>query len=45
VAIIELKDRKWWRDTHYYGEPFKAPEWRAQWAESTYDNTQGLTYA
>jgi SnoaL-like domain len=33
VAIIELRDGKMWRDTRYYGEPFEAPEWRAQWVE------------
>jgi hypothetical protein len=33
VAIIELKDGKWWRDTRYYAEPFEAQEWRAQWVE------------
>jgi SnoaL-like domain len=33
VAIIELRDGKMWRDTRYYSEPFKAPEWRAQWVE------------
>ena len=33
VLIIELKDGKMWRDTRYYGEPFKAPEWRAKWVE------------
>ena len=35
VAIIELRDGKWWRDTRYYGEPFEAPEWRAPWVERT----------
>jgi hypothetical protein len=33
VAIIELREGKMWRDTRYYGEPFEAPEWRAQWVE------------
>ena len=33
VAIIELRDGKWWRDTRYYAEPFESPEWRAQWVE------------
>jgi SnoaL-like protein len=33
VLIIELRDGKMWRDRRYYGEPFEAPEWRAQWVE------------
>src|SRR5215211_4662564 len=33
VLILELKDGKMWRDTRYYAEPFKAPEWRTQWVE------------
>jgi hypothetical protein len=33
VLIIELKDGKMWRDRRYYAQPFKAPEWRAQWVE------------
>ncbi|MDQ3863270.1 MAG: hypothetical protein M3317_07200 [Actinomycetota bacterium] len=33
VLIIELKERKIWRDTRYYAEPFEAPKWRAQWVE------------
>jgi len=33
VMILELKDGRIWRDRRYYGEPFEAPEWRAQWVE------------
>jgi hypothetical protein len=33
ILIIELRDGKMWRDRRYYGEPFEAPEWRAQWVE------------
>lgn len=33
VAIIELRDRKMFRDTRYYAEPFEAPAWRARWVE------------
>jgi len=33
VAVIELRDGKIWRDTRYFGDPFEAPAWRAQWAE------------
>jgi hypothetical protein len=25
-SIVELKDRKMWRDTRYYAEPFEAPQ-------------------
>jgi hypothetical protein len=31
--INELKDGRIWRDRRYYAEPFKAPEWRAEWVE------------
>ena len=37
VAIIELREGKMWRDTRYYGEPFEASEWRAQWVERMED--------
>lgn len=33
VAILELRDGKFWRDTRYFAEPFEAPEWRARWVE------------
>src|SRR5215212_9388556 len=33
AMILELKDGRIWRDRRYYGEPFPAPEWRAQWLE------------
>jgi hypothetical protein len=33
VMINELKDGRIWRDRRYYAEPFKAPEWRAEWVE------------
>jgi hypothetical protein len=33
VVIYELKHGKIWRDTRYCSQPFKAPEWRAQWVE------------
>jgi hypothetical protein len=33
VLMIELKDRKMWRDTRYYAKPFEAPKWRAQLVE------------
>jgi hypothetical protein len=29
VAIFELEDGRIRRDTRYYAEPFKAPQWRA----------------
>jgi hypothetical protein len=31
--ILELQDGKIKRSTGYFGEPFEAPEWRAQWVE------------
>lgn len=33
VQLLELRDRKMWRDRWYFAEPFEAPEWRAQWVE------------
>jgi hypothetical protein len=35
VAILEFRDGKMWRDTRYWGEPFEAPAWRAQWVKPT----------
>jgi hypothetical protein len=31
VDLLELRDGKFVRETVYVGEPFDAPEWRAQW--------------
>jgi hypothetical protein len=31
--IIEFRDGRIWKETRYYGEPFEAPAWRAQWAQ------------
>ena len=33
VSIIELRDGRVVRETDYFAEPFKAPQWRAQWVE------------
>ena len=33
VAIIEVRDGKVVRETDYFGEPFRAPEWRSAWVE------------
>jgi hypothetical protein len=33
VGILEFRDGKMWRDTRYWGEPFGAPAWRAQWVQ------------
>ena len=33
VSIMEFRAGKVWRETQYFGEPFAAPEWRAQWVE------------
>jgi hypothetical protein len=29
--IVEFRDGKIWKETRYYGEPFEAPAWRAEW--------------
>ena len=31
VDVLEIKNGKIVRETIYVGEPFDAPEWRAQW--------------
>jgi hypothetical protein len=33
VAILEFRDGKMWREARYWGEPFEAPAWRAQWVQ------------
>jgi hypothetical protein len=33
--IVEFVDGKVKRRRAYFGEPFDAPEWRAQWVERT----------
>jgi hypothetical protein len=33
VARVEFRDGKIWKETRYYGEPFEAPAWRAEWTE------------
>lgn len=33
VSVMELRDGKIARETGFFGEPFPAPEWRAQWVE------------
>ncbi len=33
VCVFEFREERIARETRYYGEPFPAPEWRAQWAE------------
>ena len=33
ISILELKDGKVSKETDYFGAPFEAPEWRAQWVE------------
>ena len=35
LAIVEFVDGMVARETHYFAEPFEAPEWRAQWVENT----------
>ena len=31
IDLLEISDRRFVRETIYVGEPFTAPEWRAQW--------------
>jgi len=33
VSVVELRDGKVAKETDYFGQPFPAPEWRAQWVE------------
>ena len=33
VSVLELRDGKVVGETDYFGQPFPAPEWRAQWVE------------
>ena len=41
VAILEFRDGKMWRDTRYFGEPFEAPAWRAQWVQRIEEPVDG----
>ena len=33
VSIMEFRDGKVARETHYFADPFEPPEWRSQWVE------------
>lgn len=33
VSIMELREGKVARETHYFADPFDPPEWRARWVE------------
>jgi len=33
VSILRLRDGRIARETDYFGAPFPAPDWRAQWVE------------
>ena len=33
VSIMEFRDGSVARETHYFADPFEAPEWRAEWVE------------
>ena len=33
VSIMEFRDGKVARETHYFADPFEPPDWRAQWVE------------
>jgi hypothetical protein len=35
VDLLEIRNGKFVRETIYVGEPFDAPEWRAQWRAAT----------
>jgi hypothetical protein len=39
--IVEFRDGKIWKETRYYGEPFDAPAWRAEWAERIEEPVRG----
>ena len=39
--IVEFRDGKIWKETRYYGEPFEAPAWRAEWAERIEEPVRG----
>jgi hypothetical protein len=39
--IVEFRDGKLWKETRYYGEPFEAPAWRAEWAERIEEPVRG----
>ena len=34
VSIMEFRDDRVERETHYFADPFEPPEWRARWVES-----------
>lgn len=33
VSLLEFRDGRIVKETDYFGEPFPAPQWRAQWVE------------
>jgi ketosteroid isomerase-like protein len=35
VSIFEFRDGKVVKETDYFAQPLKAPEWRSQWVERT----------
>ena len=41
VGIVEFRDGKMWRETRYFGEPFDAPAWRAQWVQRIEERVDG----
>lgn len=34
VSIMEFRDGKVARETHYFADPFEPPAWRARWVET-----------
>ena len=35
VSIVEVRDGKVEKETDYFAQPFKAPQWRAQWVSGS----------
>jgi hypothetical protein len=40
VSIMEFEKGKCQRETQYFGDPFDAPSWRAQWVEQVRPSPQ-----
>jgi ketosteroid isomerase-like protein len=41
VSVMEFRDGKVSRETQYFGDPFPAAPWRAQWVERIADTSSG----
>jgi hypothetical protein len=42
VSIMEFEEGKCRRETQYFGDPFEAPSWRAQWVEQAGHSLEGV---